>query len=186
MKRRKRYNPRKHRAYSNTGIPMHILVKAATSKEPVSGEEIASITAPYAAAVEAIRTGTCTEAQFWHLIENHYLYIHLLGVLRGLDKYSDNPETDMLARLEIQTACEDALNKTTQIIDAIGERKKQRGRFIATGPELSHLTQSCEKFKAILGIANYSHYMQAFKNSEPVISDIAYRHNKRIKQEQGK
>lgn len=59
MKRRKRYNPRKHRAYSNTGIPMHILVKAA--------------------AVEAIRTGTCTEAQFWHLIENHYLYIHLLA-----------------------------------------------------------------------------------------------------------
>lgn len=186
MKPRKRYNPRKHRAYSNTGIPMYILVKAATSKEPVSSEEIASITAPYAAAVEAIRTGTCTEAQFWHLIENHYLYIHLLGVLRALDKYSDNPETDMLARLEIQTACEDALNKTTQIIDAIGERKKQRGRFIATGPELSHLTQSCEKFKAILGIANYSHYMQAFKNSEPVISDIAYRHNKRIKQEQAK
>lgn len=181
MKPRKKYNPRKHRTYSNTGIPMHILVKAATSKQPVSGEEVESITAPYADAVEAIRSGTCTDSQFWHLLENHYLYIHLLRVLRGLDKYSDNPETDMLARLEIQIACDDALNKTTEIIESIGERKKQRGHFIATGTELTQLIQSCEKFRAILGIANYSHYMQAYKNSEPVISDIEYKHNKRIK-----
>lgn len=184
MKRRKKYNPRKFGAYNGTGIPAYILAKAATSKSAILPDEINRIAAPYAAAVEAIRTGTCTEGQFWHLIENHYLFIHLLGVLAKLNRYSQDPDTNMLAKLEIEIALDCALNQTTETIDAIGSRKKQHGRFIATGTELTRLTQSCEKFKAMLGIANYAHYMQAYKNSEPVINEIAHRHNKQLKKEQ--
>lgn len=180
MKRKKKYNPRKRSAYGGTNIPSYILAKAATSKTAILPEEIDTIAAPYTAAVEAIRTGQCTEKAFWQLLENHYLYIHLLGVLRALPKYSDDADTDLLARLEIQTACDDALHKTTEIIDSIGQRKKQHGRFIATGDELTHLMESRDKFKAMLGIANYSHYIQAFKNSEPVLDDIAHKHNKRL------
>lgn len=89
----------------------------------------------------------------------------------------------MLARLEIQTAFDTATEKTTETIDSIGTRKKQHGKFIATGEELKNLTDSLDKFKAILGIANYAHYIQAYKNSEPIIDSIAHRHNKRIKAE---
>lgn len=182
MKPRKRYNPRKHSAYAGTGIPAYILVKAATSKAAIQPDEIDSITAPYTDAIEAIRTGQCTENAFWHLVENHYLYIHLLNVLTNVGRYSDNPDTDMMARLEINMACGEALNKTTETIDAVGKRKKQHGRFIATGDELKHLIESRDKFKAMLGIANYSHYIAAFKNSEPVIAGILHRHNKNRKQ----
>lgn len=185
MKPRKRYNPRKHRAYSGTGILPHILVKAAVSKKAIPQEEINGITAGYRRAVEAIGNGTCTDGLFWSLIENHYLYIHLTAVLRQAGKYSDNPQTDMLARLEIIAAYDEA-ESIMDVIQSISERKQRQGRFGATGEELTRLKTGLARFTALLGIANYAHYMQAFKNSEPVISDIAYRHNKRIKQEQAK
>lgn len=159
-------NKRPRKKYSPKRNPLaacryaHFVPKLAVSNEPLKDREVAEISAPYFAFIEALKAGTATEGMFYAACSTHYLYFALLKVFQA-DTFNADEDTEAAFR--------------------IGKRYTGRGKFIATGDELRLLQQTADRFKAALKMAAWKHYVRAIKESEPILDAEARR--KRKKQE---
>lgn len=176
-KPRKKYHKRRG-LLTGTNLPPHMLAAYAASPDGMETGEIEDIIRAVPTFINNIRAGTLTEQQFWEFIENSYLYIRLLEVMTEQKKFSENDEIDIMAKLEFQHLLNDALDNTARITDDIGQRYKQRGRFVATGEELKHYDQLLDRMRHVFALVNRAHYFEAFKRSEKVIEPEVYRSNK--------
>ena len=149
-------NKRPRKKYSPKRNPLaacryaHFVPKLAVSNEPLKDEEIAGISAPYFAFIEALKAGTATVNMFYAAF-----------------------------RIGLALQVEDASGKVAETIDTIGKRYTERGKFIATGDELRLLQQTADRFKAALEMAAWKHYVRAIKESEPILDAEAHRKRKK-------
>ena len=81
-------NKRPRKKYSPKRNPLaacryaHFIPKLAVSNEPLKDREVAEISAPYFAFIEALKAGTATEGMFYAACGTHYLYFALLKVFK--------------------------------------------------------------------------------------------------------
>ena len=82
-------NKRPRKKYSPKRNPLaacryaHFVPKLAVSNEPLKDEEIAGISAPYFAFIEALKAGTATVSMYYAACSTHYLYFALLKVFQA-------------------------------------------------------------------------------------------------------
>ena len=179
-------NKRPRKKYSPKRNPLaacryaHFIPKLAVSNEPLKDREVAEISAPYFAFIEALKAGTATEGMFYAACSTHYLYFALLKVFQA-DTFNADEDTEAAFRIGLALQVEDASGKVAETIDTIGKRYTERGKFIATGDELRLLQQTANRFKAALEMAAWKHYVRAIKESVPILDAEA--HKQREKQE---
>ena len=178
-------NKRPRKKYSPKRNPLaacryaHFIPKLAVSNEPLKNREVAEISAPYFAFIEALKAGMATEGMFYAACSTHYLYFALLKVFQA-DTFNADEDTEAAFRIGLALQVEDASGKVAETIDTIGKRYTGRGKFIATGDELRLLQQTANRFKATLEMAAWKHYVRAIKESMPVLDAKA--HKQREKQ----
>lgn len=170
-KRNKRYNPRKN--LLNIRTPHLFAAKAANSK-PLPDWEIERVCSGVTDFINRIKAGTCKREHVYFLVESVYLFICLIDVIQEQKTFGSD-DFDTLARLEFAENRHFALNSVPAIIDSIDARHEKTGRFIANGDEIRTLETLLEKMRAIFGIVNQSHYVQAFLRSEPYIAAATHR-----------
>ena len=156
----------------------HFVPKLAVSNEPLKDREVAEISAPYFAFIEALKAGTATEGMFYAACAMHYLYFALLKVFQA-DTFNADEDTEAAFRIGLALQVEDASGEVAETIDTIGKRYTERGKFIATGDELRLLQQTADRFKAALEMAAWKHYVRAIKESEPILDAEAHRKRKK-------
>ena len=82
-------NKRPRKKYSPKRTPLaacryaHFIPKLAVSNEPLKHEEVAEISAPYFAFIEALKAGTATEGMFYAACATHYFNFALLNVFQA-------------------------------------------------------------------------------------------------------
>ena len=175
-KPRKKYSPRRT-PFIGTRTPPYEIALSRTSREPLTEAQIERATTGYKNLIKALPAGECTDQIFWEACENHYLYTHLALVLINAEINADD-QTKLLAKLEFDVALNTCTEKTAEVFESISARKIARNTWGATGDELKHLEEQYNRFKALLGIANFSHYIQAYELSEPELDAIAHRKRK--------
>ena len=93
---RKKYSPK--RSHLAACRYAHFIPKLAVSNEPLKDREVAEISAPYFAFIEALKAGTATEGMFYTACSTHYLYFALLKVFQA-DTFNADEDTEAAFRI---------------------------------------------------------------------------------------
>ncbi|HGO9030830.1 TPA: hypothetical protein ACLBFU_001437 [Neisseria meningitidis] len=175
-KPRKKYRPHRLLLSGYGDRAVEFAAKAA-SNEPLGAANIAAITRPMVRFIVKLKAGEAEHTDFYSSCAAHYLYAGLLAVLKKTPIKAD-AETELKARLEFDILYEIAADKTPDLLGGMKMRAESRGRWLATGDELKHLDDTLENFRAVLGIASWQHYIQAFKETEPVLNAEIHKQNR--------
>lgn len=150
------------------------------SNKPLDDGLIQQITAAYQTFIDNLKAGTATDQMFYQACENHYLYINFCEVLLAARVNADL-NVELLFKTELSINKDTAIYQTTDVFEAIAERKKTRNKWIATGDEIKHLEQSVANYRQILSLASWQHYIAAAKQAEPKLQAEIHRNQKRGK-----
>lgn len=93
---RKKYSPKRNPLAACRYA--HFVPKLAVSNEPLKDREVAEISAPYFAFIEALKAGTATEGMFYTACSTHYLYFALLKVFQA-DTFNADEDTEAAFRI---------------------------------------------------------------------------------------